>query len=207
MERTNFSNQLPNPEHCRKNCPEWFTRAPGWALSLMSLDFAAEIFAFLSERTPAAWISSSLYAPPTAALFLVYFPEMLLLPVGLISADTSSMPWEFRAGSFWSSRRPFDRSSTQTFSFWSLDNPRQRRTAPNLQKLEISSFSLSLPHQRSLWIWPLGDTINAKNVIGDKPTSAAFMAKEKVLTCSKENLDNSSLERLGIHISQPYSIY
>lgn len=92
-------------------------------------------------------------------------------------------------------------------AFWSLDNPRQRRTAPNLQKLEISSFSLSLPHQRSLWIWPLGDAINAKNVIGDKPTLAAFMAKEKVLTCSKENLDNSSSERLGIHISQPYSIY
>lgn len=137
-------------------------------------------------------------------MFLVYGPEMLLLPVELISADTSSVPGEFFSGALGDL---FTEAQPRLSAFCSLDNLRQTRTAPNLQKLEISSFPLSILHQNSLYNWPGGDTINAKNVIGDKPTLAAFMAKEKVLTFSKENLDNSPLERLGIHISQPYSVY
>lgn len=135
----------------------------GWSLSLLSLDFATEIFAFLSEKTPAAWISSSLHAPPTAGLWSRCYWGMTQRCFSCLWDGFLQTPPHYQESSepvlFWSSRRFSIKAPARLSAFCSLDNLRQSRTTPSLQKLEILSSSLSLPHQKSLWNWPFGDLL------------------------------------------------
>lgn len=70
---------------------------------------------FFPACSPYSWIMTQ--------MFLVYSPEMLLLPVGLISADISSMPGEFRAGSFLGLKESFLwklKADFQLFAHWTI---------------------------------------------------------------------------------------